>query len=107
MHVGDAANPSSDIAAQLAAAMAVLAKWMQMSQYTSEEDKTVLVPRLEDRARNAYAYATEMYSRSTETGSELGTDITCSGSGATTNCIGTACNSDASMSVRTYPHLTA
>lgn len=87
-------NPSADIAAQLAAGMAILAKWMQMSRFTSTEDKDDLVPRMESRARNAYIYAAEMFSRSQASGPDLGTDTTCSGSGANENCIGVACNTN-------------
>lgn len=99
MHAGDSANPSSDIAAQLAAGMGILAKWMEMSQYTSVEDKTILVPRMVDRARNAYAYAKEMFARSTTSFADGGTDTTCSGSAARKNCIGVACATDTSLSV--------
>lgn len=94
MHcAADAAHPSSDIAAQLAAGLGILGKWIQQSQYTTDEDKNVLVPRMEVAARNAYAYAKEMFTRT-------GMDSSCSRSPARTNCIGSACNTDTSNSVR-------
>ena len=75
--------PASDIAAQTAAGMAMLAKWFKTSSGSTKADKA-LGDRLAVRARAAYRYAQVMYDR-------FGKPSTCSASVANNNCIGSSC----------------
>jgi hypothetical protein len=76
--------PASDVAAQTAAGLAMLAHYFQQSPYGSQNDKKALVPRLTTRAQAAYAYAKFVYQRD-------GDKSTCSRSASNNLCIGAAC----------------
>jgi hypothetical protein len=89
-------NPAADVAAQAAAALALMAKIAQT--HGNEWDQKVANFTWVPKAKRAYAYAKLMWQRH-------GKKATCTKSSASTNCIGAGCtkvdeNGDSVFTVR-------
>lgn len=96
MRAATGAAPAADVAAQTAAALALVSK--HFSSSTWQPDVATLAPRLLRKAKAAYAYAKAAYTRD-------GAAASCTSSPAAKNCIGAACDRK-SRGVRAAPHAT-
>jgi hypothetical protein len=77
---GTGTKPAADIAAQTAAALALIAKHLTRISSSGAVDSAELVPELTAKAEVAYQYATAAYEK-------FGDSSSCSTSGASTNCV--------------------
>jgi hypothetical protein len=77
-------KPAGDVAAQAAAALALLSAFFRNSSGSTADDKSVLAPKLAAKATRAYAYALAMY----EANEGKTAYSSCSRSGAKANCVG-------------------
>ena len=79
---GDAKHPAADIASQTAAALALLSRWLERSDQTTQSDKRELAPLLAKKAKHAFEYALAIDAQNGGDGSG------CTASDALDNCVG-------------------